>query len=656
MKFAKYMKKHSYPLFKDNNLKYSKLKRMLPFEKNNHMVVEFDSEKEQEFKKLFEDELDRVVNFIEEKKKYYEIKLDKIEKVVKKIKKKDNKKTKKEKDKKNRNHIQKKVIFLQTEIRNLSEFVKINTVGFKNLLKKHDKYTKYKLMHIFKKQLKERIKSINLLDKLLYKISKIMLINTEDKLKKNKLSNVEFIRKTNKYWVHRDNIASLKCIIVKHLPIYVYENKKEDESIPFINRNATSPYSAWNPSTHDTCISSVYFDNKSFDIYSTRLHKLHESECIRIRWYGMSITDTVFVERKKHEDGWTGEDSKKLRFIIRERDVLPYVNGVDVWSEVKPLNMSNLKDARRLYTEIQESIIKKKLRPSVRTFYRRSAFQRPDSAEVRISLDTDLCMIKECFDWNEKEIKTWRRMDVGCEYPFRNLKRDEIVRFPHAIMEIKTQFQDYYMPGWIEELISGPLVEHVHKFSKFMHGTAMLYQHIEEIPYWLPQLRTDIRKDPYYTPRAHTRDFRDGMLIEIPRTPKHTESTPLLTDESVSGVLEMNLDDKRIAVPIRIEPKVFFANERTFLSWLNFSIFVGGIGTAMLGLGDRKAMATGVAFICVSLMFALYALYLYFWRAHKIRSRDAGPYDDLVGPAVLVCVFCAVMLVSILFKFPLKRF
>ncbi|KAJ2354584.1 vacuolar transporter chaperone, partial [Coemansia sp. RSA 2610] len=27
---------------------------------------------------------------------------------------------------------------------------------------------------------------------------------------------------------------------------------------------------------------------------------------------------------------------------------------------------------------------------------------------------------------------------------------------------------------------------------------------------------------------------------------------------------------KRIAVPVRVEPKVFFANERTFLSWLNF--------------------------------------------------------------------------------------
>jgi hypothetical protein len=44
---------------------------------------------------------------------------------------------------------------------------------------------------------------------------------------------------------------------------------------------------------------------------------------------------------------------------------------------------------------------------------------------------------------------------------------------------------------------------------------------------------------------------------------------------------------KRIALPIRVEPKVFFANERTFLSWLNFSVVLGGLAVGLLNFGDR---------------------------------------------------------------------
>ena len=34
---------------------------------------------------------------------------------------------------------------------------------------------------------------------------------------------------------------------------------------------------------------------------------------------------------------------------------------------------------------------------------------------------------------------------------------------------------------------------------------------------------------------------------------------------------------------MRIEPKTFFANERTFLSWLHMAITVGSIAAALLG-------------------------------------------------------------------------
>ena len=44
---------------------------------------------------------------------------------------------------------------------------------------------------------------------------------------------------------------------------------------------------------------------------------------------------------------------------------------------------------------------------------------------------------------------------------------------------------------------------------------------------------------------------------------------------------------KRIALPVKVEPKVSFANERTFLSWLHFTVVLGGLAVGLLNFGDR---------------------------------------------------------------------
>ena len=49
----------------------------------------------------------------------------------------------------------------------------------------------------------------------------------------------------------------------------------------------------------------------------------------------------------------------------------------------------------KLFAEIQQQIDTKQLRPMIRTQYLRTAFQIPFDSTVRISLDTNLTMIKE---------------------------------------------------------------------------------------------------------------------------------------------------------------------------------------------------------------------------------------------------------------------
>ena len=43
-----------------------------------------------------------------------------------------------------------------------------------------------------------------------------------------------------------------------------------------------------------------------------------------------------------------------------------------------------------------------------------------------------------------------------------------------------------------------------------------------------------------------------------------------------------SLANKPRKVPIKVEPKVFFANERTFLAWLNMSVTLSSIAVAIL--------------------------------------------------------------------------
>ncbi|KAL5346111.1 GTPase regulator Nrf1 [Pseudogymnoascus australis] len=95
---------------------------------------------------------------------------------------------------------------------------------------------------------------------------------------------------------------------------------------------------------------------------------------------------------------------------------------------------------------------------------------------------------------------------------------------------------------------------------------------------------------------------------------------------------------KRIALPTRIEPKVFFANERTFLSWLNSTIILGALALGMLNFGDRPAFISAFLFTGISIATMIYALITYHWRARSIRRRGQAGFDDRFGPSVLAVV------------------
>ncbi|KAF9352131.1 vacuolar transporter chaperone [Mortierella sp. NVP85] len=625
------------------------------------------------------------------------------------------------------------------DVHDLAKFTRLNYTGFLKIIKKHDKLTHWILRPIFMVRLNSKPFYKENYDALIVKLSSLYdTVRTRGKAHLGDSaaggSQQAFVRQTTKYWVHSDNITELKLVILKHLPVLVFNPNKEF-------------------SPEDSAISSVYFDNEDFELYMGRLEKSEGAEALRLRWYGGMDQQQIYVERKTHREDWTGEKSVKARFPIKEKYVNSFLRGeytmdatiAKMRAEGKK-SEKEIAEFEQLAAECQYGILTKNYAPVMRTFYNRTAFQLPGDARVRISLDTELTLIREDnMDGRERSGDNWRRMDIGIDWPFSQLPDEDICRFPYAVLEVKLQTQHgQEPPEWVRELVNSHLVESVPKFSKFIHGVSTLIEHrVKLFPFWYHQMDIDIRKpaskkisisrpDPsgYSTPANTTSDEDHDMRItmgdeeegyqggaksaqqyewvdeeddeENPLEPSaswiqrpsgasssaSSEQTPLLggqrrklqnknslmapfkpgadtlrylfrrpktarPDEPANEDLTRYLitpPGRKIATLVRVEPKVYFANERTFLSWLQFTVILGGLALGLLNFGDKVSRVSSGLFTFVALSFMVYALVTYHWRAFKIRNKELGPFDDRIGPTLL----CFILLVAMATNFFLQ--
>lgn len=108
-----------------------------------------------------------------------------------------------------------------------------------------------------------------------------------------------------------------------------------------------------------------------------------------------------------------------------------------------------------------------------------------------------------------------------------------------------------------------------------------------------------------------------------------------------------------IHVPIRVEPKVYFAAERTFLSWLEFSILIGSIAATLLNFGsDYVTFASAWVFTSIAVICLIYSVVLYVWRVDKIRKRRDVKriYYEKWGPTFLCLGLIGAVLVNFILR------
>lgn len=69
---------------------------------------------------------------------------------------------------------------------------------------------------------------------------------------------------------------------------------------------------------------------------------------------------------------------------------------------------------------------------------------------------------------------------------------------------------------------------------------------------------------------------------------------------------------------VRVEPKTFFANERTLLQWLNIAVLLASVAITLLSFGQTAAKAAGLLLAPVAIFFIGYS----FWVGRSSSSRS----------------------------------
>ncbi|KAL7501630.1 hypothetical protein ACHAWT_010646 [Skeletonema menzelii] len=584
----------------------------------------------------------------------------------------------------------------------LEKYVNINFMGFHKILKKHDKNSpQHQCKQFYINRMHNQAWVRGDYSDVVVRLSSIYSALRDDHAaEENKDASQSFLRSTTKYWVRTEDVSKVKYAILKHLPVFLQKTSTGESDSQLTN--------------------SVYFDNDQLELYHGRLNKTPGAIAYRLRWYGAGDPKLVFFERKTHRDTWTGEASVKERFTVDESEVKQVLNDKYPIDE-KRTEMQSKKGATADEVEDWETLVRemiqvvqvKQLVPTMRTQYMRTAFQIPFDATVRISLDTNLCMISER-GYDTMGGAKWFRD------PEKPLADNEITRFPHAVLEVKLELggANAEPPQWVTELQNSGMLYEVHKFSKFIHGcAALLPEYVRYVPYWVDDasIRDSILrsgggrilvkqdhetgvgpganeiydhllpfgnvKEPRLDAKgrtANTASLVGGADVERPAkvgaavtAEQYYADADVTEEEMLNATLRGCCEDTcagwmfpfcsgyndDILTPTsvqKIEPKIFFANERTFLHWLHSGVTLYTIAAGILAFASESNSMTAhwyaMALLPISLGFCLYALHLFLWRSEKIKTRIPGRWDDSRGPLILGTTLCCVLFINFVMK------
>ena len=511
MKFGTTLRNAVYEPWRESYVDYTKLKKLLREDEPSRKGKDdtwTDEDAQAFYGELVNNQLEKVTNF--HKSTYQKLRdrtakcESKLEPVAKAVQNASDESTKKPLPSDGeRKRILKEVIEeldrITKDINELEKYSRINYTGFLKIAKKHDRKRGGRVSSI-RPLVKSRMADVPFNNEdyspLLYRLSAMYSFARQNLEGKDRpVSLVESIAGEESYtshnfWVHMDNLLEVKTVILRRLPVLVYNPQTEKIA---------------EGTQQDPSITSIYFDNPDFNLYSAKVEHKTDASNLRLRWYGkLSQKPEIMFEKKTVKTENTSADE---RFPIKDKYIQPFIKG-DYHMEKaiekrssRQVSEDALESFKKGINDIQSFIKDNELQPVLRANYTRTAFQIPGDDKVRISIDTNLAFIREDAIDSERPCRDpedWHRRDIDdgeMEWPFKSIRKGELATFPHAILEIKVKNDKNY--EWIDDLMNSHLVKEAPKFSKFVHGVASLFEdNVNTFPFWLSTLEEDIRQDP----------------------------------------------------------------------------------------------------------------------------------------------------------------
>jgi uncharacterized membrane protein YidH (DUF202 family) len=420
-------------------------------------------------------------------------------------------------------------------------------------------------------------------------------------------------------------------------------------------KNPTKEGELW--STMAAPISSIYFDSENMDLYKERIQRSEGAQLFRVRWYGDKPKgdEQIFLELKTHHECWINNKSVKERVALKERDMPKLIDTSDgLWSseyctqlvrDASPDDKDeDIAAAAALLKEIRSIVCKFKLRPCVRTKYNRAAFQSSKNNNLRLTIDRDITVIDETC--NVPEDGSW------CIEEHSVVPINAIVKVPYGVFEVKVSGGED--PLFIEELIESGAIVKANKFSKFLTGASIHNaSKVNMLPWWADDplfanlfkkprrrsrvvaARTGVVKKSLISPIAEAADDDDDdALIAI------EEGAPTQTKDGLRKRLNLKAKKEPTIAPrspARVEPKSFFANERTFIQWISAALLLMGVGELLFVSAreslSQSALVAGNFLFVVALVVVVYAGALFYRRLFLMTNAKPYGYSDVIGPS-----------------------
>ncbi|KAG6275454.1 hypothetical protein E4U48_002103 [Claviceps purpurea] len=751
MRFGKTLRQATYAPWKGEYIDYAKLKSLLHEDKFDDDSVPWTEDDENRFcEEIFNVQLEKVARFQQEQVDSLKRRADVVFETLKEFAPAEGSSTKEatargDADVAKLRALEKELDDITNGVRELKKYSSINYTGFLKIVKKHDRKRgdRYKVRPMMQLSLAQRpFNSEQGYSPLLNKLS-IMYFAIRQQLEieaapldldnEGETQNGERYT-AHKFWVHLDNLLEVKTLILRRLPNLVYSDQASKEV----------------DGSHSPAVTSLYFDSKQFDLYSEKVARQPETASLRLRWYGqLNTRPEIFVEQKASDSQGVSQTHK---FTIKDKWVKPFIDGeYGMEKSVQKMERQGqpedkIDDFKETVAKIQDFVKQKKLSPVLRANYVRTAFQKPLDDRVRIAIDTDLAFIREDTLDPERPCrnpKDWHREDIdnsSMTYPFRNINQSEVSKFPYAVLDIKLKEDgNRKRPAWIEDLMTSHLLHPTPRFSKFVHGVASLFEdHVNNLPFWLSDLETDIRKDPQQAfeqeeqrraQRADDVQAVGSLIGTVPSSYKAAQSSPItksyLADRmsaDAKAALSASMRRKSGAIPgeeeegessnapqddslaestrrggygtlssvlpglslskyarakrarkaqllpegvveptqwiknmgeLKVEPKVWLANERTFLKWQHIAILQGTIAMALYSAAGKSLAAEimGMVYVLIAAFAGLWGYYMLKVRRGMILERSGKDFDHMLGPMVISVALMAALVINFVLQY-----